>query len=73
MTFLKNVLNFPKWSCALNFCIGFTGVFVLNVETNSDKDMDLKSFFFSIKMLSIVIFKNNSYLRIVKHVLRTKI
>ena len=34
-------IKLPKWSCALNFCSEFHGVFVPNEEINDEGDLDL--------------------------------
>ena len=34
-------IKFPKWSCVLNYCIEYPGVFVTDSEIKSDKDFEL--------------------------------
>ena len=36
-----NISNFSKWSCVLNCCSEFPGVFVTNSEINGDGYLDL--------------------------------
>ena len=68
-----NISKFSKWSCVLNCCSEFPGVFVTNSEINGDGYLDLPFIHFHhFENVRSCCLKNIFYLRIVKHVLYDK-